>query len=115
MEKSLLIQFMGDRPSTRIIDFLIDNKGMDYSKTDIAKGVNISRGALFKHWGKIEEFGIVKETRRFGKTKLYTLNTENEVVQELLRLEAILIKHAMETAHQEAVAGKHKVEQALHT
>ena len=107
-----MIQFMGDIPSTRILDFLIDNKGMDYSKTDMAKGAGISRGALFKYWGKIEEFGIVKETRRFGKTKLYTLNTENEVVQELLRLEAILIKQAMETAHQEAVAERQV--QAVH-
>ncbi|MEA1925445.1 MAG: winged helix-turn-helix domain-containing protein [Candidatus Altiarchaeota archaeon] len=105
MEESLLIQFMGDNPGTRMIDFLIDNKGMDYSKTDIAQRAGISRAALFKHWGRIEEFNIVKETRRYGKTKLYTLNTENELVQELLRLESTLIKQAMETAH---IAEKHK-------
>jgi len=108
MEKSLLIQFIGDNPSTRIMDFFIDNKGMDYSKTAIAEGAGISRGALFKHWSKIEEFGIVKETRRFGKTKLYTLNAENEVVQKLLRLESTLIKYAMEAA-----AGKHKAGQTI--
>ncbi len=108
MEESLLIQFMGDNPGTRIIDFLIDNKGMDYSKTDIARGAGISRGALFKYWGKVEGFGVAKETRRYGKTRLYTLDTENEVVQELLNLEATLIKQAMETEHQKTMAEKHK-------
>lgn len=82
-EKSLLIRFIGDTPKTRIIDFLIDNKGMDYSKTDIAKGADISRATLFKYWNEIKEFNLVKETRCFGKTKLYTLNTENELVQKL--------------------------------
>ncbi|MBM3309313.1 MAG: hypothetical protein FJY77_03580 [Candidatus Altiarchaeales archaeon] len=108
MEKSLLIRFIGDNPVTRIMDFLIDNKGMDYSKKDIAEGAGISRGALFKNWSRIEEFGIVKEMRRFGKTKLYTLNTENKVVQKLLGLESTLIKQAMETA-----AAEHKVGQVL--
>jgi len=108
MTDSLLIQFMGENPSTKIIDFLIDNKGMDYSKTDIAQGAGISRGALFKHWNKIEEFKIAKETRRYGKTRLYTLNTENEIVQELLRLESTLIKQAMKTEHQKNMEEKHK-------
>lgn len=51
---------------------------------------------------------MVKETRRFGKTKLYTLNAENDVVQKLLKLESTLIKYAMEAA-----ADKHKEGQAI--
>ncbi len=53
-EKSLLIQFIGDTPAVRIVDFLIENKGLDFSKTEISKGANISRAALFKYWSKIE-------------------------------------------------------------
>ena len=63
MEKSLLIQFIGDNPATRIIDFLIENKGMDYSKSEIAEGARISRAALFKHWNKIEKFNLIKITK----------------------------------------------------
>ena len=114
MEESLLIQFIGDNPATRIMDFLIDNKGMDYSKKDIAEGAGISKAALFKYWNKMETFGLVRETRRFGKTRLYTLNTEGEVTKELLKLESTLIKNAMEAEHQEAMAGKHKAGQAVH-
>jgi len=94
-ENSLLIQFLGDNPMTRIIDFLIENKGFDYSKEEIAKGSGVSRTTLFKYWERLEKFSIVKVTRIYGKTKLYTLNTESEVVKEVLKLEFELIKHSM--------------------
>jgi predicted DNA-binding protein YlxM (UPF0122 family) len=106
MEKSLLIQFIGDNPATRIIDFLIENKGMDYSKSEIAEGARISRAALFKHWNKIEKFNLVRITRRFGKTRLYTLNTENELVKKLLSIEADLIKQAMDNTYNEELKVK---------
>lgn len=94
-EKSLLIQLTGDTPISRIIDFLIENKGLDFSKTQIAEGAGISRTALFKYWDTVEKFGIVKVTRTFGKAKLYTLNSESELVQEILNLELKLIEHSM--------------------
>lgn len=105
-EKSLLIQFIGDRPASRIVDFLIENKGLDFSKTEISKGANISRAALFKYWSKIEGFGLVRVTRRFGKTRLYTLNTESDLVQELLKIESTLIKQAMEEGYKEQAGEK---------
>lgn len=109
MEKSLLIQFIGDTPTSRIIDFLIGNKGMDYSKKDIAEGAGVSKATLFKYWDKIKNFGIVKETRRFGKTKLYTLNTENEIIQKLLKFESVLIKKAMDDAYNHQEKFKEKI------
>ena len=53
----------------------------------------------------MENFGCVNVMRTFGKTKLYTLNAESEVVKKLLKLEFELIKHAMgkEAASKEAV------------
>ena len=41
-EKSLLLNLTGDLPMFKVIDFLLENKGMDFSKTDIAKGADIS-------------------------------------------------------------------------
>ncbi len=96
MEKSLLLNLTGDMPLFRIIDFLLDNKGMDFSKSDIAKGAEISRASLFNYWGEIEKHGIVRVTRSFGKTKLYTLNSKNPVTQKIIELERTLIAEAME-------------------
>ena len=94
-EKSLLLGLTGDMPLFKIIDFLLDNKGMDFSKSDIAKGAEISRASLFNYWNELEKHGIVKVTRSFGKTKLYALNSKNQVTQKIIDLEKTLISEAM--------------------
>ena len=95
-EKSLLIGLTGEMPLFKIIDYLLENKGMDFSKSDISKGAGISRASLFNYWNEIEKHGIVKVTRSFGKTKLYTLNAKNPVTQKIIELEKTLIFEAME-------------------
>ena len=95
-EKSLLLNLTGELPLFKIIDFLLENKGMDFSKSDISKGAEISRASLFNYWNEIEKHGIVKVTRRFGKTKLYSLNAKNPVTQKIIDLEKTLISEAME-------------------
>ncbi len=97
-EKSLLLNLTGEMPLFKIIDFLLDNKGMDFSKSDISKGAEISRASLFNYWNEIEKHGIVKVTRSFGKTKLYTLNVKNPVTQKIIELEKTLIAEAMNKA-----------------
>jgi len=94
--KSLLLSFLGENPVFRIIDFLIENKGIDLSKKEIIEGAGISKAALFKYWKQIEAQEIVLVTRKFGKTKLYTLNSRNPVVRKLLELESIMIGKAID-------------------
>jgi len=96
MEKSLLIKFLGENPMFRIIDFLIENKGLDVTKKDIIDGAGISRASLFKCWKQLETQEIVIVKRKFGKTKLYTLNSKNPIVKKLLELESVLIGKALE-------------------
>ncbi len=95
-EKSLLLNLTGEMPLFKIIDFLVDNKGMDFSKKDIAKGAEISRASLFNYWSELERHGIIKVTRSFGKTKLYTLNSKNPVTRKIIELEKTLITEALE-------------------
>ena len=102
-DKSLLLNLTGDMPLFKIIDFLLDNKGMDFSKTDIAKGAEISRASLFNYWAELERHGIIKTTRSFGKTKLYTLNSKNPVTQKIIDLEKTLIAEALEKANQKEI------------
>jgi len=102
-DKSLLLKLTGELPLFKIIDFLLENKGMDFSKSDISKQAGISRASLFNYWGEIEKQGIVKVTRSFGKTKLYTINTNNPVTQRIIELEKTLINEAMTKAKKEMI------------
>lgn len=97
-EKSLLLGLTGEMPLLKIIDFLLENKGLDFSKSDIIKGSGVSRASLFNYWNEIEKHQIVKVTRRFGKTKLYTLNANNIITQKIIDLEKALIAEAMNKA-----------------
>lgn len=83
-------------PLFRIIDFLLENKGMDFSKKDITLGAGISKASLFNYWSELETRQIIKVTRVFGKTKLYTLNTTSPLTQKILELEAALIQQALD-------------------
>lgn len=94
-EKSLLLSVLGDSPKLRIIDFLMDNRLFDYSKKEIIQGSGTSKTTFFKVWGELVKFGIVKQTRKYGKAVLFKLNEENDIVQKLLRLEYSLIKRSM--------------------
>lgn len=98
-EKSLLLQLTGEMPLFRIIDFLVENKGMDFDKTDIAEGADISRASLFNYWDELEKRGIVRVTRQFGKTRLYTLNSKSMIAKKILELERALIADALEKEH----------------
>ena len=95
MDKSLLIKFLGENPVFKIVDFLIENKGLDVTKKEIIEGAEISRASLFKVWKQLEEQEIVTVKRQFGKTKLYSLNSKNPLVRKLLELESILIGRAL--------------------
>ena len=95
MQKTSLLELTGEMPLFKVIDFLLDNKGMDFSKSDIAKGAEISRASLFNYWNELERHGIVSVTWSFGKTKLYTLNSKNPVTQKIIDLEKTLIAEAM--------------------
>ena len=101
LDKSLLLNLTGEMPLFKIIDFLLENKGTDFSKTDIAEGAEISRASLFNYWSELEKHSIIKVTRSFGKTKLYTLNSKSPITQKIMELEKTLIAEALRNAHKE--------------
>jgi hypothetical protein len=101
MEETNLVKFFGDNPFIRMLDVFIDNIGESYSKKEVQELSGLSKGALFKHWHKLEDLHIVRVTRTFGKTKLYTLSKSTPLVKDLLKFESRLVE---ETSPKEAVA-----------
>ncbi len=67
-EPSVLLQLVGELPLFKIVDFLIENKGLDFTKEQIADGTGLSRASVFNYWEELEGRGIIKTTRKEGKT-----------------------------------------------
>ena len=77
---------LGDSPVIRVLDFLIEGRGLDYSLTDIAENANIGWTTLHRIWDKLVKLNIVIPTREIGRAKLFKLNEENPAVEKLIKL-----------------------------
>jgi len=104
-DETLFLKAFGIKsPVLRILDFLMDNKAYDYSKTDIAKGAGISRTTLSSAWENLERNGLVKETRQVGRAKMYKLNLDSPVVRKFIELDNAICDHyASQLEKQEAL------------
>ena len=90
-EKSLFIEFMGDSPTIRVMDYLLTERDLDFSITDMAKNAGIGRSTLYRVWEDLIKNKIIVPTRIIGKAKLYKLNTENLAIRKLIEIDDTLI------------------------
>ena len=93
-ETTIFRETLGDTPMIRVLDFLLEGRGLDYSLSDIAENSNIGWTTLHRIWGKMLKSGMVKPTREIGRAKLFKLNEENPAVKELIKLyDTLLFQH----------------------
>lgn len=83
-EKSVFVELLGDYPLIRVLNHLLIFREFDYSLTDIAKNSDVAWSTLNLIWPKLERPGIVVNTRRVGKAKMYKLNPSNAYVRNLI-------------------------------
>ncbi len=95
-EETVFIEVFGSNPIMKVIDFLITFQAFDYPLTDIAKKAGISYSTLQTFWERLEKNNIVIKTRRVGKSDLFTLNTKNPAIKQLIKLDWNLIKGSEE-------------------
>jgi len=77
----------GNNPQTKILDFLADYPRFDYSITEIAEKAEVSRPTVYKIIKTLAEKKLVIKTREHGTSSLYQLNTENTLVQIILKFD----------------------------
>ena len=85
-ETTIFREALGNSPVIRVLDFLIEGRGLDYSLTDIAENANIGWTTLHRIWDKLVQLNIVVPTRKIGRAKLFKLNEENPAVEKLIKL-----------------------------
>lgn len=93
-ETTIFRETLGDTPVIRVLDFLIEGRGLDYSLSDITENSNIGWTTLHRIWDKMLKVGLVKPTREIGRAKLFKLNEDNPAVKELIKLyDTLLYQH----------------------
>ena len=103
--KSLFIEFMGDSPTIRVLDYLLTERELDFSITDIAENAGIGRATLYRIWDNLIKNKIMVHTRDIGKAKLFKLNIENPKIKKLIEIYDMLTLEELKKH-----SGKQKIE-----
>ena len=98
---SLLVRSLGASPKIRIIDFLLDNPLLDFTKKEIMEVLGMSKKTLYRALPDLEEQGIVMVSRKIGRAKLYKINLQHPLVKALR-------EHEKRLSLQEAEKGRAK-------
>ena len=96
--ESILIKTLGDSPKLRIVDFFLDNLLFDFTKNEVIEALGMSKQTFYKYFPELEEYGIVKVSRKIGKAKLYRINVEHPLVKMLRDYETKMSKEMVEKA-----------------
>ncbi len=90
-ESAFVITF-GNSARIKVLDFLLTFNEFDYSKTQVADEISISRVTINSIWKELIKENIIISTRKIGCAHLYILNKKNPLVQVLLELTHNLAK-----------------------
>jgi len=85
--KSFFVEYFGDSPYIRVLDFMIGGHMFDYNMTEIAREAGVGWGSFTKIWTHLLEKKIIVPTRTIGNAKLFRLNQENPAVQKLIKID----------------------------
>ncbi len=91
-EASIFVEYFGNSPYVKVLDFLIQGQEFDYSMTEIARGAGVGWSAFTVIWKKLLEKQIIIPTRIIGNAKLFKLNRSNLFVKKLIKFDAELTK-----------------------
>jgi Fe2+ or Zn2+ uptake regulation protein len=100
LEKGPLERVFKGSAMAKILDFLVTFKSWDYSKSDIAKNSGVNFRTVLRELPRLEELGVVKQTRNVGKAKMYQLNQDNVIAQ---LFDQLCMKIAMADAQKQKV------------
>ena len=88
-----LEELFGRSSLTKMLDFFLENRFWDYSKTDIANHVGMSRQSLYNKWIILAKYDVVMPSRKIGNTILYKTNSDSPIVKALSELSLKIANH----------------------
>src|SRR3989344_2856545 len=102
MEVSIFLEYVGDNPRMRILQYFIEGRDFDYTLTDLLNA-RVSWGTVNTLIPKFLELGIILKTRKIGRATLYKINKNNPFANQFIALYDGLI---MEKLNSLEIAGK---------
>lgn len=107
MERSLFIEYMGDSPMIRVLDYLLSERIFDFTLSDMARNAKVGRATLYRLFDSLLKNRIIIPSRVIGRAKLFKLNKQQPVVKKLMEIDDMIVldelkKRSLLTAKQKA-------------
>ena len=83
---SIVFTLFGRTPKTRILDLFLSNPIYEFTRTEIMNDLGMAKTTIASTITETEQLNIIKTSRKIGKSKLYTLNTESPLVKNIIEL-----------------------------
>jgi len=93
-EESIFLDYVGDNPRMRILQYLIEGREFDYTLTDMLNA-GVSWGTLNNLIPKFLELNRIIKTRKIGRVNLYRINQNDTFVKKLIELYENLILQSL--------------------
>jgi len=84
--KTNFVQIMGDSPINRVLDFLIENDRESWTMVEIRDNANVGYSTLKIILPKMLKNDLIFIKKSVGKSKLYMINKENQVIKRVYSL-----------------------------
>jgi DNA-binding transcriptional ArsR family regulator len=84
----------GDTCETRLLQFLLPMYGIEFHMTELVKEIGLTRQSIAKAMNKFAARGMVK-IRKEGRTPLYSINEDSQLVKRLEDFDNSLIELMM--------------------
>lgn len=104
MEKNAFLEFTGDTPVNRLLDFLMTGRDFDYTLTDLAKKSGISWSTLHRIFPRFVKNKIVVITRSVGRAKLCKLNLDSLLVKKFVAVYDTILLQSLSKAEEKELA-----------
>jgi len=99
-----LVETFGENPLVRVLDFFLMYPSFDYSKSQVAREVGISRITMEKILKRLVKNGAIVKTREIGNAELFKLNVGNAKVKALMKFDFELSSASLEQEEKESIS-----------
>ncbi|MDO8870536.1 MAG: hypothetical protein Q7V10_07280 [Methanobacteriaceae archaeon] len=86
----MLTEIFGSYPQVKVIDLLISHPYNEYTKKDMAEYAGIARGTLYEFFNKLEDYHLIKETKKEGNGQFYKADMNSPAMKAISAFQNIL-------------------------
>ena len=91
-----LVILFGPPARTKIISALLGERDMDLNTSDIARLAGVARSTVYDHLDDLETLGVVEQTRMVGRSPMYRIDAESEIVEHISAVEGLTLRRLYE-------------------